>query len=73
MCLYAINCRQIDREYRLKKREEVLSGINKIKSEKEEFETRKKAVLENGEEWTEGDFPQVVPNDPPMEVDNDIE
>jgi len=57
----------------LKKRDETITAINKIKAEREMFETRKNQVLENGEEWTEGDFNQPIPREPEKEIDNDIE
>lgn len=68
-----VACRHIDREYRLRKREEVITTITKIKTERDDFENKKRTVIENNEEWTEGEFNQVVPNDPEMEIDNDIE
>jgi len=48
-------------------------AINKIRAEKELFEARKKAHIENGEEWTEGEFTQQIPREPEKEIDNDIE
>lgn len=68
-----IRCRKADKEFREKKREEVIQGINKLKADKEEFENRKRHVQENNEEWTEGEFSQAIPNEPGLEVDNDLD
>lgn len=57
----------------MKKRDELIAGIEKIIAEKDDFENRKKQVLENEGEWTEGEFTTIIPNEPPLEVDNDIE
>lgn len=73
LILIAIECRKVDRDYRLKKREENLQAIQKIVEEKEEFDRRRKEEEDAGNAWTEGEFGQVIPPEPPLEIDNDIE
>jgi len=63
----------VDRDYRLKKREENLQAIQKIAEEKEEFDRWRKEEEDAGNAWTEGEFGQVIPPEPPLEIDNDIE
>lgn len=50
-----------------------MAQIERQKHEKEEFDNRRKHVLENNEEWTEGEFPGIIPDEAAQEVDNDIE
>jgi len=71
--LLAIKCRRIDRNYRLSKRDEIIKEIEKLKSEKEEFEKRKRDALEKNEDWTEGEFTKLIPENPAEEIDNDFE
>lgn len=59
--LMAIKCRRIDRAYRLSKRDDIIKEIEKLKSEKEEFEKRKRDALEKNEDWTEGEFSKPIP------------
>jgi len=59
--LLAIKCRRIDRAYRLSKRDAIILEIEKLKSEKEEFEKRKRDALEKNEDWTEGEFSKPIP------------
>lgn len=73
LIVIAIECRKVDRDYRLKKREENLQAIQKIAEEKEEFDRRRKEEEDAGNAWTEGEFGQVIPPEPPLEIDNDLE
>lgn len=60
--LLTIKSRRIDRAYRLSKRDEIIKEIEKLKTEKEEFEKRKRDALEKNEEWTEGEFSKPIPD-----------
>eukprot|EP00801_Mesodinium_rubrum_P001412 Mrub_01412.p1 GENE.Mrub_01412~~Mrub_01412.p1 ORF type:complete len:647 (-),score=163.56 Mrub_01412:7-1947(-) len=71
--LLTIKSRRIDRAYRLSKRDEIIKEIEKLKTEKEEFEKRKRDALEKNEEWTEGEFSKPIPDYPEEEIDNDFE
>jgi len=51
----------------------MIAEIQRIKDLKKEFDARKKFVLENNEEWTEGEFSQIIPDELEKEVNNDID
>jgi len=71
--LTALQARRNDRHYRLVQREIVNEEIKKVLEQKHDFEQRKSAVLENNEEWTEGEFKVPIPEEPAIEIDNDID